>query len=284
MTQRRRILVVDDEAQIRRVLRAYLEADGFGVDEAGSGTQALEVFGHVDPVLILLDVGLPDMDGMEVLRRMRATSEVYIILVTARSEELDKLVGLTIGADDYVTKPFSPREVVARVNTVLRRDRSGPRAALAPHAARLEELRRFPGLTVDARSREIHVDGAEVSLSTLEFDLLWALAEDCGRVFSRAQLLERVWGYDFYGDERVVDVHVRNIRRVLHDDAARPRIIGTVRGVGYKFLLQPLAQGAAAPPVASPVTQPAEQPAEELAVPPVEESREWPRTPATPGA
>jgi|APMI01.1.fsa_nt_gi DNA-binding response OmpR family regulator len=236
--QRRRILVVDDEAQIRRVLRAYLEADGFAVEEAGSGAESLEVVARAAPVLILLDVGLPDIDGMEVLRRIRAVSDVYVILVTARSEELDKLVGLTIGADDYVTKPFSPREVVARVNTVLRRDPSmrgsSPASAVDP-----DELRRFPGLIIDSRSREIHVEGREVPLSTLEFDLLWALAEDCGRVFSRAQLLERVWGYDFYGDERVVDVHVRNIRRVLRDDAARPRIIGTVRGVGYKFLLQP---------------------------------------------
>ena len=221
------------------MLRAYREADGFTVDEAGSGAQALDVLRSAQPTLILLDVGLPDIDGMEVLRRLRTVSDVYVILVTARSEELDKLVGLTIGADDYVTKPFSPREVVARVNTVLRRDRSArgmPRSSLPE----TDEVRRFPGLVVDARSREIHVEGQEVTLSTLEFDLLWALAEDCGRVFSRAQLLERVWGYDFYGDERVVDVHVRNIRRVLRDDAARPRIIGTVRGVGYKFLLPPV--------------------------------------------
>lgn len=240
--QRRQILVVDDEAQIRRVLRAYLEADGFGVVEAGSGRETLEAMAGPDVDLVLLDVGLPDMDGMEVLRRLRSTSDVYVILVTARSEELDKLVGLTIGADDYVTKPFSPREVVARVNTVLRRDRT-LRGATPSHPGARDEVRRFPGLVIDARTREIHVDTDEITLSTLEFDLLWALAEDCGRVFSRAQLLERVWGYDFYGDERVVDVHVRNIRRVLRDDAARPRIIGTVRGVGYKFLLQPLGAG-----------------------------------------
>lgn len=242
--QRRRILVVDDEAQIRRVLRAYLEADGFAVEEAGSGAEALDVLARATPELLLLDVGLPDMDGMEVLRRIRAVSEVYVILVTARSEELDKLVGLTIGADDYVTKPFSPREVVARVNTVLRRDRA-VRGTAHASATDADEVRRFPGLVIDSRRREIHVEGTEAALSTLEFDLLWALAEDCGRVFSRAQLLERVWGYDFYGDERVVDVHVRNIRRVLRDDAARPRIIGTVRGVGYKFLLQPLGSSGA---------------------------------------
>ncbi len=235
MTARRRVLVVDDEKQIRRVLTAYLEADGFAVDEAGSGAEALEIAERTHPTLILLDVGLPDVDGMEVLRRLRVTSEVYVILVTARSDELDKLVGLTIGADDYITKPFSPREVVARVNTVLRRDRRAPGGA----PPRSVEVLRFPGLVVDARRREVHVDAREVALSTLEFDLLWALAGDHGRVFSRPQLLERVWGYDFFGDERVVDVHVRNIRRVLGDDAARPRIIGTVRGVGYKFLLHP---------------------------------------------
>ena len=248
MTQRRRVLVVDDESQIRRVLRAYLEADGFAVDEAATGAQAMDAVVDAQPTLVLLDVGLPDIDGMEILRQLRARSEIYVILVTARSEELDKLVGLAIGADDYITKPFSPREVVARVNTVLRRDRtSQPRlnpefGAPAPH---VHEVRRFPGLVVDTRRREISLDGREVSLSTLEFDLLWALADDYGRVFSRAQLLERVWGYDFYGDERVVDVHVRNIRRILRDDATRPRIIGTVRGVGYKFLLTP--EHAAAP-------------------------------------
>lgn len=237
MTKRRRVLVVDDEPAIRRILRAYLEADGFAVDEAGSGAESISVAIARPPTVILLDVGLPDIDGLEVLRRVRADSEVYVILVTARAEELDKLVGLTVGADDYITKPFSPREVVARVNAVLRRSRVLPGGVPLP--ALHQEVLHFTGLRVDARRREIHLAGHQVTLSTLEFDLLWALASDTGRVFSRGQLLERVWGYDFYGDERVVDVHVRNIRRVLGDDASKPHIIGTVRGVGYKFLLDP---------------------------------------------
>ncbi len=182
---------------------------------------------------MLLDIGLPDLDGLDVLRTLRRDSDVYVILVTARADEADTLIGLSTGADDYVTKPFSPREVVARVRTVLRRTRGA--TAAAPD----DDVLRFEGLTLDPRRRELAVDGREVRLSALEFDLLHALAASPGRVFSRAQLLEEVWGYDFYGDERVVDVHVRGMRRALGDDAAAPRVVGTVRGVGYKFLLSP---------------------------------------------
>ena len=230
---KRRILIVDDEQQIRNILRGYFVADGFDVVEAGSGAEALQLAGEgVD--LVLLDVGLPDIDGLQVLTTLRQSSDVYVILVTARAEEVDKLVGLSVGADDYITKPFSPREVVARVKVVLRRagDRSGgdarpPEAVLA-----------FDGLVIDRERREIHNSVGPVTLSALEFDLLVALAAAPGRVFSRAQLLQEVWGYDFYGDERVVDVHIRGMRAALGDDAARPEIIGTVRGVGYKFLLR----------------------------------------------
>lgn len=221
------ILIVDDEASIRTLLSAYLTAEGFEVREAATGAEALEVaLGASPPSLVLLDLGLPDVDGLEVLTRIRAATDTYVICVTARAEEVDKLVGLSVGADDYVTKPFSPREVVARVRTVLRRAR--------PPAS--DGVLRFPGLTVDPARREVAVDGEPVTLTALDFDLLLALAEAPGRVFSRAQLLEKVWGYDFYGDERVVDVHVRTMRQALGDDAQRPRIIGTVRGVGYKFL------------------------------------------------
>jgi DNA-binding response OmpR family regulator len=235
----RRVLVVDDEREIRAVLRAYLEAEGHVVLEAATGAEALHRATATDgtaPDLVLLDIGLPDLDGLDVLRTLRRSSDVYVILVTARADEADTLIGLSTGADDYVTKPFSPREVVARVRTVLRRTRED---GAATTAAVDDGVLRFPGLTLDARRRELLVDGREVRLSALEFDLLHALAASPGRVFSRAQLLEEVWGYDFYGDERVVDVHVRGMRRALGDDAADPRVIGTVRGVGYKFLLRP---------------------------------------------
>ncbi len=228
----RRVLVVDDEPHIRAVLRGYLETDGFAVSEAADGEAAVRRLREDAPDLVLLDVMMPGTDGLEVLRQMRTFSNVYVILVTARTEEVDKLVGLGVGADDYVTKPFSPREVTARVKAVLRRDRGVP----DPGAGVL----RFEGLTLDKDAREVRVDGALVALSALEFDVLAALADAPGRVFSRRQLLERVWGYDFFGDERVVDVHIRSLRARLGDDAASPRLIGTVRGVGYKFVGPPV--------------------------------------------
>jgi DNA-binding response OmpR family regulator len=228
----RQVLVVDDEPHIRTVLRRYLEADGFGVVEAPDGAQALAALRGTDVDLVLLDVMLPGIDGIETLRQLRTFSDVYVILVTARSEEVDKLIGLGVGADDYVTKPFSPREVTARVKAVLRRDRVAPGAG--------DGVLRFDGLFVDLRGREVRVDERPVPLSSLEFDLLAALADAPGRVFSRRQLLERVWGYDFYGDERVVDVHIRSLRARLGDDAGDPHLIATVRGVGYKFVGRPL--------------------------------------------
>jgi len=227
----RRVLVVDDEPHIRTVLRGYLQADGFEVTEAADGEAAIAALRDKPPDLVLLDVMLPGIDGLEVLRQLRTFSDAYVILVTARAEEVDKLVGLGIGADDYVTKPFSPREVTARVKAVLRRDRgvhTGEDATL-----------RFAGLTIDTAGREVAANGAPVMLSSLEFDLLAALAAAPGRVFSRAQLLERVWGYDFYGDERVVDVHIRSLRARLGDPAGDPHLIATVRGAGYKFVGSP---------------------------------------------
>ena len=227
----RRVLVVDDEPHIRTVLRSYLQADGFDVTEAADGEGAIAAIRDGRPDVVLLDVMLPGIDGLEVLRQLRVFSDAYVILVTARTEEVDKLVGLGVGADDYVTKPFSPREVTARVKAVLRRVR-GARAGE-------EAAMRFTGLIIDTVGREVEANGASVMLSSLEFDLLAALAGAPGRVFSRAQLLERVWGYDFYGDERVVDVHIRSLRARLGDPAGDPHLIATVRGAGYKFVGSP---------------------------------------------
>jgi DNA-binding response OmpR family regulator len=231
------VLVVDDEPQIRAVLRAYLEADGFSVTEAGTGGDALRLVRSEGPSLVLLDVRLPDVDGIEVLRTLRQYSQVPVILVTARSEEVDKLVGLGVGADDYVTKPFSPREIVARAKAVLRRaPRDAATTGDASPSRRAVAVLAFEGLSIDEDRREVHRRGVPVELSALEFDLLAAMARSPGRVFSRGQLLEQVWGYDFFGDERVVGVHVRTKRRALGGDAADPPVNGTLRGVGYRFL------------------------------------------------
>jgi DNA-binding response OmpR family regulator len=227
----RTILVVDDERKIRQLVRAYLEKDGYTVIEAAGGREALDKARSRQPDLIVLDVMLPGLDGIEVLRELRTFSNVYVVMLTAKTEEVDKLIGLSVGADDYLSKPFSPRELLARIKAVLRRDRGFPK----PEANAFQ----FDGLTLDRDRREVTRSGTPVDLTALEFDLLTALVSEPGRVFSRRQLLERVWGWDFFGDERVVDVHVRNLRRALADDAAQPTIIGTVRGVGYKFLLEP---------------------------------------------
>ncbi len=226
----RSVLIVDDEPGIRAVLRGYLEADGFSVSEADSGPAALQAIRQSEPDVVLLDVMMPGTDGLETLRQMRTFSDVFVILLTARAEEVDKLVGLAVGADDYITKPFSPREVVARVRTVLRRKR----AAVEPH----NQLH-FTSLSIDVDAHTIEARGNPIELSALEFELLVALAGSPGRVFSRQQLLQQVWGYDFYGDDRVVDVHIRNLRNRLGDDAANPQFIATVRGVGYRFIARP---------------------------------------------
>jgi DNA-binding response OmpR family regulator len=224
-----RVLVVDDEVKIRDIVSRYLESEGYDVAEAADGREALQRARELNPDLVVLDVMMPGLDGVDVLRELRTFSDVYVILLTARSEEVDKLIGLSVGADDYVTKPFSPRELVARVKSVLRRSRA---AAPGEPDDRLE----FPGLTIDLVRREVARHDQPVELTALEFDLLTALAKAPGRVFTRRQLLEQVWGWDFFGDERVVDVHIRSIRRALGDSAETPELVGTVRGVGYKFL------------------------------------------------
>ena len=225
----RSVLVVDDEANIRQLLTDYLHRDGFDVEQAVSGEQALDALARRMPDLVILDVRLPGIDGFETLRRIRKFSDVYVLMLTARSEESDTLIGLEVGADDYVSKPFSPREVVARVRTLLRR-RGGAAATTT------EDRREFERLWLDTARREVSSDGQAVNLTALEFDLLDALTSAPGRVFTRRQLIERVWGWDFYGDERIVDVHVRKLRSAIFDAADAPRFIATVRGVGYKFI------------------------------------------------
>jgi DNA-binding response OmpR family regulator len=227
----RRILIVDDETELRSMLRQYLTREGFDVAEAISGKEALDMVQRRQPDLILLDVGLPDIDGFEVLRTLRATSDTPVIMLTARDDEIDRVVGLSVGADDYVVKPFSPRELVARIQAVLRRGSTGAQPA--------DEILRFEGLTIDETSREVYAREERVELSALEFDLLVALARGPNRVFTRQQLLDQVWGWDYFGVERVVDVHVGSIRKVLGDDPSDPIYIATVRGIGYKFIGSP---------------------------------------------
>jgi DNA-binding response OmpR family regulator len=228
-----RILVVDDEQAIRELVGSYLRTEGFDVVEAVDGEDALAQVAQHAPELIVLDLRLPGISGLDVLREIRRTSTVYVIVLTARADEADKLIGLELGADDYITKPFSPRELVARVRAVLRRDRQDAIASDSSDRPD-DEVIRLDGLTIDAGRHEVRVDDEPVELTSLEFQLLAALAEAPGRVFTRRQLIERVWGWDFYGDERLVDVHIGNLRRALGDAADDPRFIGTVRGVGYK--------------------------------------------------
>lgn len=225
------ILVIDDEENILNLVEAYLRAEGNTVHLARDGAQGLAAFRRYHPELVILDVMLPIMDGLEVLQQIRRESDVYVLMLTARSEEMDRVIGLTVGADDYLTKPFSPRELVARVKAILRRGR----AASADERQTLA----FRHLHIDPQRYEVRRDGQLVELTTLEFRLLAVLATYAGMVLSREQLLEQVWGYDFYGEDRVVDVHIGHIRQKLEDDPANPQFILTVRGVGYKFADEP---------------------------------------------
>jgi DNA-binding response OmpR family regulator len=221
-----KILVVDDEPEIVRLLRAYLERAGFAVVTAGSGQQALAVARHERPDLVVLDLNLPGLDGLDVCRTIRRSSDVPIIMLTARLEEADRLIGLELGADDYVVKPFSPREIVARVRAVLRRV-AGPPAR--------PELISAAGVTLDLARRSASVERQRLDLTTMEFDLLALLVEHPGQVFTRLQLLDRLQGNAYEGYERTIDVHIKNLRRKLGDDPDDPRFIETVRGVGYRF-------------------------------------------------
>jgi two-component system, OmpR family, alkaline phosphatase synthesis response regulator PhoP len=217
------ILVVEDETSIASFVAAYLRNAGYTVKTAASAQRALIELAGDSPALVILDLNLPDGDGVELCRRIRKTSDVPILMLTARDEDIDKIIGLEVGADDYMTKPFNPRELVARVKSILRR--------AAPERRRTEsEELKHGDLTINAGKREVHVGDEEIRLAPKEFDLLWELLDHRGIVLTRDQLLERVWGYTFAGDTRTVDVHVRQIRRKLGD--ASP--IVTVWGVGYK--------------------------------------------------
>jgi DNA-binding response OmpR family regulator len=221
-----RILVVDDEENIVELVTLYLERDGFRVDSAFDGATALDMIKENEPALVVLDIMLPEVDGFEVCRKTRATSEVPIIMLTARDEDIDKIVGLEIGADDYLTKPFNPRELVARVKAILRRmDRAERRD---------DKPLQIGDVTIDPARREVHVGEGEVSLRPKEFDLLLTFAENPGIVLTREQLLNTVWGFDFYGQTRTVDVHIAHLRKRL---ATSEQVqIETITGVGYKLV------------------------------------------------
>jgi DNA-binding response OmpR family regulator len=220
------ILVVDDEANIRNLARLYLEKDGYRVLTADDGAQALDRFKQESPALIVLDLMLPHMDGWEVCRRVRADSDVPILMLTARDEDIDKIVGLEMGADDYLTKPFNPRELVARVRAILRR-------AVPANSGAAGRSRQAGNLAIDPAAREMTIAGERVNLRTKEFDLLLTLVDHANQVLSRDQLLNLVWGYEFYGQTRTVDVHIAHLRDKLSQSDV---VIETVWGMGYKLV------------------------------------------------
>ncbi len=224
-----RVLIVDDEPNIREVVGLYLRRDGHDVVSAADGQEALELFRSSDPDLVVLDLMLPKLNGLEVCRRMQAERRVPLIMLTARGAEEERLVGLGIGADDYVVKPFSPRELAARVSAVLRR--SGE----LPPGSEGEKVLTFDGLRVDPSTREVLVGNEPASLTAREFDLLYHLAASPGRVYTRDHLMEVVWGYAFSADTSTVTVHMRRLREKVEPDPAHPRYLQTVWGVGYKF-------------------------------------------------
>jgi DNA-binding response OmpR family regulator len=223
----RRVLVVDDEQSLAKLVAAYLERDGYLVECAFDGSAALEAARRSAPDVVILDLMLPEIDGIEVCRRLRTFSDCYVIMLTARADEVDKLVGLGVGADDYVTKPFSPRELVARVRAMLRRPRRGEDGPTG--------VRRFGPLEIDVAGREVRMGGRPVELTRTEFDVLAALSARPKIAFTRGQLIAAVWGDTWVGDEHLVDVHIGHLRRKLGDDAAAPRFVRTVRGVGYRM-------------------------------------------------
>lgn len=231
---RRRAMVVDDEVPLTEVVGSYLTREGFEVHAAHDGPAALTLATSVDPDVVVLDVGLPGIDGFEVCRRLRIFSDAYVIMLTARDTEVDTVVGLSVGADDYITKPFSPRELVARIQAMLRRPRRVPQDVVESDAEG-RPPRRIGALSIDVDGREVRLDDAEIVLTRTEFDILEALSSRPGKVLGRRQLIEIVWGETWVGSENIVDVHVGHLRRKLGEDPAEPRYVTTVRGVGYRM-------------------------------------------------
>ena len=231
MNERLKVLVVDDEVPLTGVVGSYLEREGFDVAVAHTGPDAVARARADSPVLIVLDIMLPGFDGIEACRQIRQFSDAYIIMLTARDEEMDKVLGLSMGADDYLVKPFSPRELIARVRAMLRRPRAAPDSDTT-------ELFTIGTLTMDAQGRTLTLDGNEIELTRTEFDLLAAMMAHPRAVLTRRKLIDAVWGPGWYGDEHVVDVHIGHVREKIGDAAAEPRFIRTVRGVGYGMVAQ----------------------------------------------
>jgi len=225
-----KILVIDDEPSIINLVSAYLKPEGYEVYTATDGNAGLKSARAFKPDLIILDLMLPGIDGIELLTRLRRESDVYVIMLTAKTEETDKVIGLSVGADDYVTKPFSPRELTARVKAALRRIKTGTASGEE------RSVLSFKHVLIDAGAHTVSVDDVIIELTSIEFDLLQALAENHGRVLSREQLLEKIWGAEYFGEMRVVDVHLGHVRQKLGNEA----LIATVRGVGYRFEDEPL--------------------------------------------
>jgi len=232
-----RALVVDDEIPLAKVLASYLEREQFEVSVCHNGTDAVALAREVDPDVVVLDLALPGIDGIEVCRQLRVFSDAYVVMLTARDTEVDTVIGLSVGADDYVTKPFSPRELVARIRAMLRRPRTAnsqvgvSRDMGTPPAP----PRVFGSLSIDVDGREVSLDGEPVALTRTEFDILAALSARPGVVFNRRQLLESIWGEPWVGNDHLIDVHIGHLRRKLRDDPADPTFVFTVRGVGYRM-------------------------------------------------
>lgn len=229
-----RALVVDDEAPLAEVIASYLEREKFEVSISHDGPAALALAREVDPDVVVLDLGLPGIDGLEVCRQLRAFSDAYVVMLTARDTELDTIVGLSVGADDYVTKPFSPRELVARIRAMLRRPRTVA-AGAEPALPDRPPPREFGPLRIDVAGRQVFLDDEPIMLTRTEFDVLAALSARPGVVFSRRQLIEAVWDAGYVGNEHLVDVHIGHLRRKLADDPGEPRYVITVRGIGYRM-------------------------------------------------
>lgn len=221
-----RVLIVDDEEPLVRLVERYLSREELAVESTGDGDAAVELVRAHDPAVVILDLGLPGLDGVEVCRQIRRFSDCYILMLTARAEEVDRLIGLSVGADDYVTKPFSPRELVLRVRALLRRPRQAP--AGDGRSVTLGELH------IDLAGREVDLRGVPIDLTPTEFDILATLVAEPGVALSRRELITRVWGQDWVGDSHLVDVHIGHLRRKLGDDPINPAFIHTVRGIGYK--------------------------------------------------